>query len=72
MAYIPIAILIGAWHRKTQLKIDFEQQIRQNPMFAKLFRTLVDIQTGKASEKEIEDIRKFLMNIEKGSSKHPW
>ena len=69
LAYIPIAILIGAWHRTTQLKIDLEQQIRQHPLFAKMFRTMVDIQTGKASKEEIENFRKFLIDIEEGNPK---
>ncbi len=64
LIYIPVAILIGAWHRRTQLKVDIEVAIRQNPIWAKMFRTLIDIQTGKASKEEIEKARKFLMSIE--------
>jgi len=64
LAYIPIAILVGAWHRKKQLRIDQEYQIRENPMLAKMFRMVIDIQTGKASKEEIERIRKFLIDIE--------
>ncbi len=64
LLYIPIAILIGAWHRKTQLKVDIEVAVRQNPIWAKMFRTLIDIQTGKASKEEIESARKFLKSIE--------
>ncbi len=64
LAYIPVAILVGAWHRKKQLRIDQEYQIRENPLFAKMFRTMVDIQTGKAPKEEIENFRKFLIDIE--------
>ena len=64
LLYIPIAILIGAWHRKTQLKVDIEVAVRQNPIWAKMFRTLIDIQTGNASKEEIESARKFLKSIE--------
>ena len=64
LLYIPIATVIGAWHRKTQLKVDIEVAIRQNPIWAKMFRTLIDIQTGKASKEEIESARKFLKSIE--------
>ena len=62
--YIPIAVLIGAWHRRTQLKVDAEVAIRQNPMWAKMFRLMMDIQTGKASKEEIESVRKLLKSIE--------
>ena len=69
LAYIPVAILVGAWHRKKQLRIDQEYQIRENPLFAKMFRMVIDIQTGKASKEEIENFRKFLIDIEEGHSK---
>lgn len=64
LLYIPIAIAIGSWHRKTQLKVDAEVGMRQNPLFAKWFRVLLDIQTGKATKEEIEDMRKLLKSIE--------
>ncbi len=69
LAYIPVAILVGAWHRKKQLRIDQEYQIRENPLFAKMFRMVIDIQTGKASKEEIENFRKFLIDIEEGNPK---
>jgi len=62
--YIPIAIAIGVWHRRTQLKVEIEVQMRQNPFFARWFRVLIDIQTGKASKEEIEKLRKVLKQIE--------
>ena len=62
--YIPVAIVIGAWHRRTQLKVDAEVGMRQNPLFAKWFRILIDIQTGKANKEEIESLRKLLKSIE--------
>jgi len=62
--YIPAAILIGNWHRKTQMKIEHEQAMKQNPLMAKNFRVLLDLLEGKASAKEVEDLRKFLKSIE--------
>ena len=64
--YIPAAILIGNWHRKTQMKIEHEQAMKQNPLMAKNFRVLLDLLEGKASTKEVEDLRKFLKSIENG------
>jgi len=64
--YIPAAILIGNWHRKTQMKIEHEQAMKQNPLMAKNFRVLLDLLEGKASAKEVEDLRKFLKSIENG------
>ena len=67
LIYVPVAIVIGAWHRKTQLRIDSEVSLRQNPLFAKMFGLLIDIQTGKASKEEIESLRNLLKKIEYGS-----
>lgn len=67
IVYIPLSVAIGAWHRKSQLRIDSEVMLRQNPLWAKFFRLLIDIQLGKASEKEIESVRKLLRTIERGT-----
>ena len=62
--YIPAAILIGAWHRRTQLRVEATIIAQANPVLAKMFRTLLDVQTGKADEKEIENFRNMLKGIE--------
>ena len=64
--YIPTAVLIGNWHRKTQMRIEYEQSMKQSPLMAKNFRVLLDLLEGKASKKEVEDLRKFLKSIESG------
>ena len=64
LVYIPLAIIIGVWHRKTQLKVEQEQTMRQNWIFAKMFRAVIDIQTGEATKAEIDEIKKFLASIE--------
>jgi hypothetical protein len=63
--YIPAAILIGAWHRKTQLRVEATIMVQANPLFAKMFRTLLDVQTGRANEEEIKEFRNMLEGIEK-------
>jgi hypothetical protein len=69
LIYIPIAIVVGHWHRKTQMKVETELWLRQNPMLAKWFRVLLDMQTGKASNEEIKTIRELLKGIEEGKDK---
>jgi len=64
LIYIPSAILIGFWHRKTQLRVETTLIQQQNPLMAKMFRTILDVQTGKASEEEIKEFRKLLKSIE--------
>ena len=64
--YIPVAILIGFWHRRTQVKIETEQGMRNNPFLAKIFRMLVDMIDEKASKEDIEKFRNLLLSIEAG------
>lgn len=66
LLYIPISIGIGAWHRKTQLKIEADVALKQSPLLAKVLGTIMDIQTGKASKEEIDELRKMLKKIESG------
>jgi uncharacterized protein YneF (UPF0154 family) len=64
LVYVPAAILIGYWHRRTQLRVETTIINQQNPVLAKMIRTLLDVQTGKASQEEIEDFRDMLKRIE--------
>jgi len=66
--YIPTAILVGYWHKKTQMKVEMEILNRQNPFFARWFRIIIDILTEKASKEEVENLRKLLKSIEEGKS----
>jgi len=63
--YIPISIIIGFWHRKTQLTVENTLKQNESPFFSKMFRVLLDAKTGKASKEEIEEFRKILLDIEK-------
>ncbi len=65
--YIPIAIGIGAFHRRTQIRVETEQTLLNNPFMARNFRMLVDIIEGKASKEDIEKFRNLLRKIEKKS-----
>lgn len=65
-SYFPLAIIIGHWHKKTQYSVEASVKMQYNPWFARLFRVLVDIQTGKASEEQIKQFRDWLESIEKG------
>jgi len=63
--YIPAATLIGLWHRRTQLRVETTIVNQQNPVLAKMIRTLLDVQTGVASKEEIEEFRNMLEKIER-------
>ena len=65
LIYVPVSILIGFWHRKTQLKVEYMLKSKEMPLYSKLCRFLLDVQTGKASEKEAKEFRELLLKIEK-------
>lgn len=67
VVYFPIAVGVGAWHRKTQIKIENEQALLNNPFMARNFRMMIDIIEGKASKDEVQRFREFLTKIEKKS-----
>jgi len=64
--YIPVAIFIGLWHRRTQVRIETDLTFRNFPALAKSFRVLLDLVDGKASKQEVENFRNFLKSIESG------
>jgi len=66
LLYIPIAVGIGAWHRKTQLKIEADVSLKQSPLFCRVLGTIIDIQMGTATKEEIKELRKMLKKIESG------
>jgi len=67
LVYIPVSIGIGAGYRRTQLKVETEQTLLQNPFLARNFRMMVDIIEGKATKEEIEKFRNLLKKIESKS-----
>lgn len=62
--YVPVAIVVGAWHRRTQIKVDSDVHILQSPLNAKIFRIIIDMQTGKATPEEIKALRDMLKRVE--------
>jgi hypothetical protein len=63
--YFPVSLLIGRWHTNTQLNVDVTLKMQEDPVMAKMIRTLLDVQTGVASEEEIKEFRKQMLEIEK-------
>ena len=63
--YIPIALGIGFWYRKTQYKIERSIKDLENPLLMKMFRVWLDTETEKSTIEEIKEFRKILIKIEK-------
>lgn len=62
--YLPGAILIGRWHVNTQLSVELVMRMYENPIMAKMVRGILDAKTGRATQEEIEEFRKFVKEIE--------
>ena len=62
--YVPISILIGYWHRHTQLSTENVIKRLEDPFLAHICRIILDARTGRASEKEIIELKVLLSKIE--------
>ena len=62
-AYIPLGMVIGYWHRKSQWKVEQEAMFRQNVVIASLWQFIIKQIDGKVTEKETKDILEYLSKI---------
>ena len=62
--YCPAAIIIGRWHRNTQIKIEQDILRSNDPIFSKMIRILLDVKTGNATKEQTQEFRKFLLQLE--------
>ncbi len=67
--YVPVSIFIGRWHKNTQLSTEYIILHEGNTILATMIRILLDVQTGKATKEEIQDVRKMMMDIENNTAK---
>lgn len=65
VGYIPISILVGAWHVKTQARIEVYAIMEQNPLMAKTLRLLIRMAKDDVSKEELLKMRNFLEKIER-------
>ena len=64
--YVPIAVIMGAWHRKSQKNIEHDIGMLHSPLQAKYYRLLLKMQLNQASMEEIKEMMELLEKIEKG------
>jgi len=65
VGYIPISILVGAWHVKTQVRTEMYTTMEQKPLMAKTLRLLIRMARDDVSKEELVQMRNFLEKIEK-------
>jgi magnesium-transporting ATPase (P-type) len=63
--YVPIAIIIGFWHRKNQLRIEQEAIFYENVVGARMWLFMLELIEGNVTEEEKRDMRNLLRKIVK-------
>jgi hypothetical protein len=67
--YVPIATIIGYWHRKSQWTVEVEALFKENKVGAIMWLFVIDLVEGKINEKEKKEMREMLLKITKRKGK---
>lgn len=67
--YVPLSIIIGYWHRKSQWKVEAEALFKENKIGATMWLFVIDLIDGKVTEQEKKEMRDMLLKITKGRKK---
>jgi len=67
--YVPIGILIGYWHRKSQWKVEAEALFRENKIGATMWLFVIDLIDGRVTDQEKKEMREMLLKITKGKER---
>ena len=67
--YVPLATIIGYWHRKSQWTVEVEALFKENKVGAIMWLFVIDLIEGKINEKEKKEMREMLLKIRKGKGK---
>lgn len=67
--YVPIGILIGYWHRKSQWRVEAEALFRENKIGATMWLFVIDLIDGRVTDQEKKEMREMLLKITKGKER---
>jgi hypothetical protein len=67
--YVPVGIIVGYWHRKSQWTVEVEALFKENKVGAMMWLFVIDLVEGKINEKEKKEMREMLLKITKGKGK---
>lgn len=67
--YVPLGIIIGYWHRKSQWTVEQEALFRENKVGAVLWLYIMDLIEGNVNEEDKKKMRDALLKITKGSTR---
>ena len=67
--YVPLATIIGYWHRKSQWKVEVEALFKENTLGATMWLFVIDLVDGNITENEKQEMREMLLRITKEKEK---
>lgn len=68
IVYAPAAVLIGHWHKKSQLPTEQDIGFLSSPLWARLYRLQLQVMQGTASKEEVEQMMQILRKAEKAGT----
>jgi hypothetical protein len=69
VAYVPLSIVLGYWHRKSQWKVEQDALFRENKVGAIMWMYVIDLIEGKVSEEDRKLMREALLSITRGETR---
>ncbi len=67
--YVPLSIVLGYWHRKSQWKVEQDALFRENKVGAIMWMYVIDLIEGKVSEEDKKLMRESLLRITRGETR---
>jgi hypothetical protein len=69
LVYVPLAIVIGYWHRRNQYAVENEALLQENWIWAWIVHYEIRLIKGKTTSHEDEVVLNYLTNILKRTNK---
>ena len=69
LMYVPIGIVLGYWHRKSQWKVEQDALFRENKVGAIMWMYVIDLIEGNVSEDDKKLMKESLLKITRGETR---
>ncbi|CAN5507167.1 hypothetical protein BH18THE1_BH18THE1_14280 [soil metagenome] len=69
LAYVPLSIVLGYWHRKSQWKVEQDALFRENKVGAIMWMYVIDLIEGNVSEEDKKLMKESLLRITRGETR---
>ena len=67
--YVPLSIVLGYWHRKSQWKVEQDALFRENKVGAIMWMYVIDLIEGNVSEEDKKLMKESLLRITRGETR---